>query len=401
MAQSSLKKQKISIPSNLPTRQSGDVVGFPHKSKLPFNPLYRQYQRLNRALSLYGRGANVYGLINYILENEYLSPMMSKYQDEIAAHWDMTGYTETFRCPDGGDDQWFNANINATGRCTTRGAVSLASFNAGLGQIDWSLAGTTARINFGRDETYEAPNVRYNSSSRWEKTDVDPAFDPDLEPPQWIEAQPAKYAPLTAPSVAPAPVIDPFSPPGLGVPAVRPLPYPLLPKRQRSPQYIEQSSRGYHDPEVPRPDPRPRIKKTVRFSSAGSLGVETSNKPTPRRPPPRSQKEQKIGMGSRAARLLLGALGTYSEFRDFIEAVHSTLPKSARKGKNLQGMMRDLYHNFDKLRLDKAAQAVILNEIEDRIVGRLAGGASKSLRGVRQSSGLGDIYGVSKTHSRF
>lgn len=196
-------------------------------------------------------------------------------------------------------------------------------------------------------------------------------FPPDLA---WVPSGfPHAFPPLSAPVGAPA------VPPAL-VPIIAPLiPSPIRPDR------------GYDVDVEPRPISPPS------HSRIPADGKELERKPdgsTVTKPvtqhslrPPRSGERERKGKakGVTAFRVIGGAFGALTEVNDAIGALHKALPpkyraRSFHKGRPVKPSWRKqwaaVYQNYDKIDLNTALVELIKNQIEDKIIGKLAKGAN-------------------------
>ena len=148
---------------------------------------------------------------------------------------------------------------------------------------------------------------------------------------------------------------------------------------------------------VPTPQPGPG---TVPAPGTGGCGSVVRSWPThPRQPPKKNQKERKVK--SRGLRLF----DIISEAGDAIDCFYKALPKATRnkwdKKQSRYSKMAEnvgqfglggadyksqaLYHNWDAVDLGAALQCLVTNEIEDRIIGKIAAKSRGTAFGVSQT----------------
>jgi len=100
--------------------------------------------------------------------------------------------------------------------------------------------------------------------------------------------------------------------------------------------------------------------------------------------PGRKVKEKKSKVSKRFARIMLAAINGVTEFNDLVNALYKALPRSvAPRGTLLKDRWGIVYRNLDKLDLSLAVRAIIRNQIEDALYGRLGslGGKGAHNRG--------------------
>lgn len=93
------------------------------------------------------------------------------------------------------------------------------------------------------------------------------------------------------------------------------------------------------------------------------------------------RSERKMKATSRIAAFIV--MGAVTEFYDFVAALHDALPRNKRKSRTwrdatgnwhsrrLDSMLRDIRDNYEHLDLPKAMVGVVLNQIEDYVIGRV------------------------------
>lgn len=189
-----------------------------------------------------------------------------------------------------------------------------------------------------------------------------------------------------------------------------PMPYRSIPTRPDSP-LPERTERGpsprprpgprpdnplFPGPgwEVTFPNPRPVVRPT--YPPVIGPGTDPGTRPNPRpaRPRPR-EKEKKVyaKIKGAAARLVSGA----TETADFVEAIYEALPEKLRKKlekKYRQQAIREgrwvtvppqqkaiwVYRYWKQVDIVQAMKNLGVNEVEDRVIGKLAQGARETSR---------------------
>ena len=177
------------------------------------------------------------------------------------------------------------------------------------------------------------------------------------------------------PRAMPNPAVDPFLRPGIGVAAPEPLPRAVVPYRRNNPNMPEQSSHGYSVPigRTATPGNPTGIPGMGPVGHGQTVPVTT---PLPQPPEP-GVKEKKIKTGLVGlARLAMNAV---TETGDAIDALYKALPKWLRdelfRRNGYQPLssnqrLRALYRHIEALDVAQAVKNLVLNEIEDQLIGR-------------------------------
>lgn len=123
-------------------------------------------------------------------------------------------------------------------------------------------------------------------------------------------------------------------------------------------------------------------------------------------PPGPGEKEKKVkhpGLAGAAA-----IFDAVTEGKDFIDAVHSGLPRRLRKGTTPQGKLKDLWDHWDELDPRGALAALLSNQMEDALVGGSIGKTKRAYRkalgsreGNLSTAGLGALLGGRHGEPRF
>lgn len=153
------------------------------------------------------------------------------------------------------------------------------------------------------------------------------------------------------------------------------VPARAVPGRKEPGRFVEQDWRGYRlaDP------PASGGTVTTEYTAQGRRAV--SAPPPLRTPPPKGTRERKLRVTNPTFARFLRGVWAYTETVDVIEAVHGALPRGYRRHSDPLGMLQDIFSGIQKMDPGKLAENLITNEIEDRVIGRLSGGAGRALRG--------------------
>ena len=162
---------------------------------------------------------------------------------------------------------------------------------------------------------------------------------------------------------------------------------------------------------APAPSPAPNPSPGQPGTGGGSGSVTRTWPKNPRKRPDKRTKERKVK--SRGLKFF----DIISEAGDAIDCFYKSLPKNVRKkwdakqtraSKHFENAGQygiggadyktpALWNNWEKVDLQKAIQCLVTNEIEDRIIGKIAGqsratafGVSEAFRSVKRSDALGD-----------
>ena len=215
---------------------------------------------------------------------------------------------------------------------------------------------------------------------------------------EYRQAQPAVdpiWQPIPVPPAAPKnpwPQLDPFTDPfnnplAPTLPIARPpLPYPLQPYRQPNPDRSPSEDRDAGN--VPRTNPLVRNNPQVVPTNNTRNDVESSKSPgvsahlTPthsRTPPGPGVKEKKATAGKGILNLVRAAFHAMTEACDAVEAIYDALPSGERlkyrPGKPITCHEKALHlaANLEHVDIAQAIKNLILNGIEDKILGTLFG----------------------------
>jgi len=226
--------------------------------------------------------------------------------------------------------------------------------------------------------------------------------------------------PLPNPGVLPEPVVEPMDLPiGVPVPVPAPMPFPAIPWARpnpyRDPREQPQVGPGptptyrpgrivlprvapapWYIPTVPVPattplpagQPVPGAVPTpavipINVPSLGSVTTTLSPRSSFRRAPetspiharkrpPSGVKERKVRINLRGA---LGVVGLVTESLDWLNALYDALPDEYKvKGKRSNQIERGqaVFDHFDKIDIAKAIQNLLINHIEDKVIGKLS-----------------------------
>jgi hypothetical protein len=239
-----------------------------------------------------------------------------------------------------------------------------------------------------------APHLTHKTHSVWDRQTSGPTAVETPQPVPFID-------PFFLPQ--PLPSLDPLSIPiGRPIPVPRPLPFKLLPYRQPNPfrSPTEQTEFGNEVPSrapfafpdvvfqpftITFPDARPPlpfglVQPVPRLGTPPSFAVAPAIQffPPPVRnvatpavaPPSPGERERKGALQAGLARLAAFAYAV-TEGLDVLDVLHDALPEQCQVPDGTpQEKALALYNCLDQLDLDAAIKGLILNAIEDAIVGR-------------------------------
>jgi hypothetical protein len=354
-----------------------------------------------RALPLLG-----YGLLAYEL--------WSLWGEDVPAQtggFDTTGWTVNCGGP---GPAWMATGVNCGGSPAAPDAAGMKVQRTDIGSGNYA-----EQVNFGQGLQPLIPGfIQFNPPPSIglltrvvnlgpgaQTGPVDAPMAPDVPglPARWAPA----VRPLTYPSIDPMvlPINQPVFDPG-------PVPFKDLPYREPNPwrNPEEQPQRG------PRPRPRPRPSDwtaprvpTITVDSTGDIAVSP---PTGHvyRPPPKQSKEKKIRI-STGGTLLRIAFDHLTEADDLVDAFWWALPKGARtkvpqvrkkdryygvkyQTPKLGQKLADLYKGWDKVDWNKAIDNAVMNEIGDRVAGKIgrASGQAAASTGRPVGYQLGPVF---------
>lgn len=279
------------------------------------------------------------------------------------------------------------------------------------GEVLWGVCGP---LDLGPSRTL-AGNTNYCSNSAWRYLSNIPSYKAHSHPTtgepgwatnyfEWVDNRTWGSKKLVSPSVCywfpdgetdpgppgpgvllPPPYEDlPSKPPGWvwnpipdAMPILQPAPFPQ-PAPVRSPAipypFPQAPVRGSPTapPRAPARSKRPkRIVMEFPPNKPPKIGVETGWP----QPPERNEKERKVESEDYARRLWMGVAALYGsidEARQALDCVHSALPSKHRKGDRTAGeKIKSIVDHFEAADVEKAAECILLNWIEDRFLGRL------------------------------
>lgn len=232
----------------------------------------------------------------------------------------------------------------------------------------------------------EATNLPYSPTVYTPRIEIPAQAFPDIGTPQVQPHPPSR--PRISPELAP---IAPGIP--HGQPRV-PRTYPRTPVRTR-PELPKQS-----DPDIgpkpgialPRPTPRPEPQPQLEIPPKGPPRYVRNDH---RQAPPR-KRERERKVNSRSAGVAASVYDAITEGADFVDALHKSLPKHLRRGRSLSGKMADIYEHYDRLDPSEAIRQLLINQIEDKFIGRTIATSRKGYRkGMRDTIG-DDVWSGSK-----
>lgn len=172
---------------------------------------------------------------------------------------------------------------------------------------------------------------------------------------------------LAGPAPEVHPQVDPMSSPVSGAqPRPAPIPWFLLPERRPNPMREEQSESGSEEPAKD----RRRAPWKHPFPFPVPPDAPPSVPPGLPRPPGKGVKEVKLS--SSQVKLLKWAFQA-TEVNDFIEGLYDALPKHCqdanRSVMGTGGKSASVYRCFDEIDWEQAAVNLVLNQVEDALIG--------------------------------
>lgn len=210
---------------------------------------------------------------------------------------------------------------------------------------------------------------------------------PHPDEPQWKD-------PLGAPRPRPAPqpeprfipAVDPMAIPiGRPMPTPAPFPFPAIPARQPNPfrDPKEQTQRGNGPARAPKSEP---------FTSFSPGRAPQQMNPGRRPPGPREKEPPKRIFAAGPKELLTRFLGGLGEMKDLTDAIYDAVPKRLKpKGFDRpftpQEKLLWLYQNPDAIDIRRALYNWLLNEGEDRALGKLGRLSAAANRARNASAG--------------
>lgn len=286
-----------------------------------------------------------YEVTDWIIRNSMLAAMFG------AGTWYARGDWTKIDCPQSTSGQWWTAGTLCTGNQLLSPNPPNAIVKAAPGDLPSSTLNLALWEYYWNGPTF---GWRYKTDARFTRasgTNAEPW--PEYVPRYVIQDTPwPKNLPL--PDVETWPVGVPYP---VRAPAVRP--------------GVVASGNSTRDSSSP----------GTRFQK------ETAFDPFPRRPR-KGEKERKI-RGTNMVQALGRGLSAYSEVGDFIDSLWDALPAYYRTSRYGEFRYRgkraipvgvkamDLYENIEHIDITQALKNLVLNEIEDQIVGRLIGRTTK------------------------
>lgn len=276
--------------------------------------------------------------------------------------------------------------------CGATGFFSPASWNAALAVgIDDPVPNTYHAVFYRNVFLNGVGNIQGIKDLHAQRT-MNPFIDPFVDPVPAVApvVSPAVPAPLRLPGNLPEwlPAIAPQVLPLVGpAPFVRPIPWRLAPYRRRDPNRAptEQTQTGPRPQPSPEPNPVPG---GVQTPPSGRGPMRKTTSPHRQKPPKKNEKQRKfkLGLGGTAIGFLLNLA---TESADFIESFYWAIDKDARAkwwhenaaGKRKlspQQMLAAIFANLDHMDWGKALQNLAENQLEDAIIGAVAGGIGRN-----------------------
>lgn len=221
------------------------------------------------------------------------------------------------------------------------------------------------------------PGVGYYMQSIWGRNqDPEPYYGPYYPPfPQWPATEYTVVSPIAPDEFEDA---DP-----LGLPYPVPLMDPLGPVGRLGP------ARGYT-----RLAPYSDVATNYELAKGGGFtrtpGVHHNV------PPGSGKKEKKFDLyGNGAYRALANAMGKFSEGREAMDDIAKAIPHNPCKGLSPGKKAACILANSDKIYWNEAVKNLLVDQLQDRVIGTLSGGATRNFKGAGLLIG-GRGYGVSR-----
>lgn len=190
-----------------------------------------------------------------------------------------------------------------------------------------------------------------------------------LNPPRtrpWPNDWPPFPAPIIVPAPRPIVTDDPL--PGVGPnPGTQPWPHP-----NPGPAPLPRPGIGLPFPAPqypPQPPPGYQVKIDTKLRTSGRMrGMNPRSKPGRVRP----DKEMKVGVNAVGGAWALWVFNFITETKDALEAIEKALPcnKQPKGHRTIPAILDNLYKNWHLLDPSAAMSELILNQIEDAIIGR-------------------------------
>lgn len=103
-----------------------------------------------------------------------------------------------------------------------------------------------------------------------------------------------------------------------------------------------------------------------------------SQPPHNRLPPGPRVKEKKFRLGNKLSDAVGDLAGALSEQKDFTKALADAIPHHPCRGMSLPDMTACVYKNMGKIQWSQALLNLIMNEIQDQAIGRMAGATTRN-----------------------
>lgn len=288
---------------------------------------------------------------------------------EIPPHYDMSGWI--FICdvgyPPGEVPSYINWAGFAPGIACNAGAVDVPAGLFGDSPV-WG-PGNVRWFSVGQNNDIGTVG-RMGRNQQWHRTIGDLTVAPPFVP-----LQPGITIINPPPEVPFSPFLIPEQlPPGITVQHPPAIPYTLLPRRPLN-KWPQGPSAGYGPKVGPKVGPSPPY--IIIPDASGDTGP---NEPGPhiRKPPEKGTKERKKALD--AAGFAASLYGSLTEVGDWVDAINKALPVHLRSHGGLTDKIENLYENFEAIDLETAIKELILNEIQDRVVGKIGGLTKKGTR---------------------
>lgn len=323
---------------------------------------------------------------------------------------------EFYRMYAGGQPHWDTTGYNVVNDChRSGGSIAFAELQyydcaasfLSTGQEEGVLHGT---IKYG----FGIFRLKAPEFNKWEKVIgyEKPSNKPLPPPPEYVPGKAPQWVAPPPPAPGFYPAADPDAIPiGKPAPAPRPIPHDAIPHRAPS-GFPQGSVWGNSVPGTNLPNPGSAPTTTVEVGSGAEPGSVTQSRPGHEYRPPRArEKERKFAatvtnvLGPTVERIISGV----TEAADFVDALYDALPQAdkvhfwykkpgwkqshyvVKNSLTPQQKAAQLYKVIGKQSgqwFSDALQNLVMNEIEDRVIGRISRGASGLNREVGRDIGI-------------
>lgn len=187
---------------------------------------------------------------------------------------------------------------------------------------------------------------------------------------------------------------------GSGMPLQRPVPFAQAAQarvvKEKLYEWIA-PSRFYPIPSTeaqPVLIPRGQIPLNAPFEMSVNVTNQKRGPAHVRRPPGRRTKERKLILSLTGAAAI--PMNLVTESLDFVNALYEALPQRYRyRGKSdQQHRIEAVYRHFDKIEIDKAIKNLVVNQVQDAVIGKIGRLQARSYREMYNLYGVRGGFGV-------